>query len=217
MSCSRFFSPRILRTLGLVTGLFLLGSATIPAGNAVELLAFLRAAPGASIDDADSEAPPASSTPAPHKSREAIERESHYDPGNPDLAKLQRIQDATGMIPFDVTGFPDWMGALRSGKITPRASLTGKEPMKVLDLDIIMRNTKEMPNVRFPHSSHTMWLDCSNCHPYPFQAKAGSTTIQMADIFRGQYCGMCHDRVAFITFFACTRCHSVQPKAATEK
>lgn len=209
----------MLRTLGLILSLLLLGSSMIPAGNAGELLAFLRAVPGGGniSDDGDTEDKPATSTPAPHKSREAIERESYYDPGNPDLAKLQRIQDATGMIPFDVTGFPDWMGALRSGKINPRASLTGKEPMKVLDLDIIMRNTKEMPNVRFPHSSHTMWLDCSNCHPYPFQAKAGSTTIQMADIFRGQYCGMCHDRVAFITFFACTRCHSVQPKAGTEK
>jgi hypothetical protein len=36
----------------------------------------------------------------------------------------------------------------------------------------------------------------------------------MADIFRGQYCGMCHDRVAFITFFSCMRCHSVPQPAA---
>jgi len=79
---------------------------------------------------------------------------------------------------------------------------------------VILKNTKEMPWVRFPHSSHTLWLDCSNCHPAPFVAKAGANTIMMADIFRGKYCGMCHDRVAFVTFFSCARCHSVpQPTA----
>lgn len=30
----------------------------------------------------------------------------------------------------------------------------------------------------------------------------------MNDIFRGRYCGMCHDRVAFVTYFSCERCHS---------
>jgi c(7)-type cytochrome triheme protein len=72
-----------------------------------------------------------------------------------------------------------------------------------------MKNTKEMPFVRFPHYAHTLWLDCSNCHPAPFEPRSGSTSITMADIFRGKYCGMCHDRVAFITFFSCQRCHSV--------
>jgi hypothetical protein len=33
----------------------------------------------------------------------------------------------------------------------------------------------------------------------------------MINIFRGQYCGKCHDRVAFVTFFSCYRCHS-QPQ-----
>jgi c(7)-type cytochrome triheme protein len=81
--------------------------------------------------------------------------------------------------------------------------------MNVLDLDVVMKNTKEMPYVRFPHQSHTLWLDCSNCHPVPFVPKSGANPVSMNEIFRGQYCGMCHDRVAFITFFSCDRCHSI--------
>ncbi len=80
---------------------------------------------------------------------------------------------------------------------------------EVLDLDVIMRNTREMPPVRFPHKAHTLWLACANCHPEPFEPRAGANRIAMADIFRGRYCGVCHDRVAFITFYSCPRCHSV--------
>ena len=145
--------------------------------------------------------------------RRAIDASPLLDPDNPDIGKLQGIGEATRHMPYDANRFPDWMKALNEGLIKPRADLKGSETMDVLDLDIIMRNTKEMPFVRFPHKSHTLWLGCSNCHPAPFKAQTGSTTIRMADIFRGQYCGMCHDRVAFITFFSCQRCHSVPQNA----
>ena len=79
-----------------------------------------------------------------------------------------------------------------------------------------MRNTKEMPFVKFPHRSHTEWLACANCHPDPFPTKAGSSEIRMANIFRGQFCGKCHDRVAFVTFFSYQHCHSQPQKAATK-
>jgi c(7)-type cytochrome triheme protein len=148
------------------------------------------------------------------EARAAIDALSLYDPENPDLATMQRADLATKDLPKDSLGFTDWMKALRSGTINPRASLDGKGAMNVLDKDVILRNTKEMPWVRFPHLSHTMWLDCSNCHPSPFVAQAGANRIAMADIFRGKFCGMCHDRIAFVTFFSCMRCHSVPQTAA---
>lgn len=151
-----------------------------------------------------------------HAARRAIDFDDLYDPANPDLKFLQRHNEATRNLPRDAVGFPDWMRALREGAINPRAGVRGTKSMDVLDLDIVMRNTKEMPNVRFPHRSHTLWLACSNCHPALFNPVAGSNPIRMADIFRGQFCGMCHDRVAFITFFSCDRCHSV-PKEQSIK
>jgi c(7)-type cytochrome triheme protein len=193
-----------------------LGLATAAGAEPTLHLAFLRAAPKVAPDPEPPPAPPqqAPAAPAIPKAREAIERESFHDPANPDFSRLQRIEEATAHIPYDANGFPDWMRAMREGQIKPRAGLTGKEQMNVLELDIIMRNTKEMPFVRFPHKAHTLWLDCSNCHPFPFRDTAGSTEIRMADIFRGQFCGMCHDRVAFVTFFSCQRCHSVDQASA---
>lgn len=191
-------------------------SAAIAPGLAAEPLQLARlfaAPPEPEASDAGAERaqpPPAEEHPA----RKAITATSFHDPRNQDLRHLQNYDAAVSGIPKDALGFPDWMRALREGTIKPRSTLTGKDvPADELNLDIIMKNTKEMPWVRFPHQPHTMWLTCSNCHPYPFEARTGATKIRMADIFRGQYCGMCHDRVAFVTFFSCMRCHSVPQSA----
>ena len=150
-----------------------------------------------------------------HPARRAIELNPIYDEASPAYLRLQRIDEATQHLKRDALGFPDWMSSIRSGAITPRAGLTTTDKMNVLDLDIVMKNTKEMPHVLFPHQSHTLWLDCSNCHPAPFLPKTGANPVSMTEIFRGKFCGMCHDRVAFITFFACTRCHRVPQDAAS--
>lgn len=179
------------------------------AADTILQLAFLRAAPGQL--QADSPAVHAHAEPEVPPARKAIDAVNFLDENNPDRNRLQRIEEATRHLPYDANGFPDWMKALNKGLIKPRASLNGKEKMEVLDLDIVMRNTKEMPFVKFPHRSHTEWLACSNCHPDPFPTKAGASEIRMVNIFRGQFCGKCHDRVAFVTFFSCDRCHS-QPQ-----
>lgn len=176
-------------------------------------LAFLRPAVNQHLQDRNP-APSSNPTESTPPARRAIEASPLLDPDNPDYGRLQNVVEATRHMPYDANQFPDWMKALNEGLIQPRAGLTGNEKMQVLDLDIIMRNTKEMPFVRFPHRSHTQWLACSNCHPTPFKEQAGSSQIRMADIFRGKFCGMCHDRVAFITFFSCFRCHSVPQTAA---
>lgn len=132
-----------------------------------------------------------------------------YDSKNPEQRVLQKGEAARSGLPVDKRGAVDWMAALRSGAITPRADLHGTKGPEVLDMDILLKNTKEMPYVKFPHRAHTEWLACSNCHDNIFIPKAGANPITMEKIFRGQYCGTCHDRVAFITHYACERCHSV--------
>jgi c(7)-type cytochrome triheme protein len=176
------------------------------AAEPVRNLAFLRAAP--QTETSEEPAPRARAAPDT-PAREVLGKSDYYDPRNPDLGYLQSYDEAVANLPMDDNGFPDWMRALRQSKIQPRMGLKPDASMNVLDLDVIMKNTREMPFVRFPHLSHTLWLDCSNCHPAPFEPVAGSTQVTMTDIFRGKYCGMCHDRVAFITFFSCQRCHSV--------
>jgi c(7)-type cytochrome triheme protein len=177
-----------------------------------QFLAFLRPATNEAVSSSFASE---EKTENQSQARRAIDNVELYDQNNPENEKLQRINTATRELPYDANGFPDWMRALNQGLITPRTSLRGSEKMEVLDLDIIMRNTKEMPYVRFPHRSHTLWLACSNCHPAPFEARAGAAKILMSDIFRGEFCGKCHDRIAFITFFSCSRCHSVPQTTGT--
>ena len=124
---------------------------------------------------------------------------------------LQKPNEGFTGLALDKKGAVDWMQALNSGAIVPRAGLKEKvmKKMEILDTDIIMRNTKEMPYVKFPHRSHTRWLACVNCHDEIFVSKAGGNPVNMNKIFRGQYCGVCHGKVAFTPTNSCERCHSI--------
>jgi c(7)-type cytochrome triheme protein len=189
------------------------GGAATPVAQGIQVAVLMPAA----VSPATIAAPPVrNALPADevHPARRAIDEHPIHDESSPGYFRLQRIDEATSHMPKDALGFPDWMNALRSGDITPRAGLASGSVMNVLDLDVVMKNTKAMPHVRFPHRSHTLWLDCSNCHPAPFNPQAGSNAVNMTEIFKGRYCGMCHDRVAFITFFSCSRCHSVAQDGA---
>ena len=132
------------------------------------------------------------------------------DPANPDHARLQKPQESFGALPQDARGKPDWVRSLREGLIQPRASVRGdQEAMQVLELDILMKNTAQMPYVKFPHGAHTQWLACTNCHDGLFVPKAGANPTTMPKILAGESCGVCHAKVAFTAMFTCERCHSV--------
>lgn len=147
--------------------------------------------------------------PEAPSAQEPAETRAFHDPANPDLRLLQPSDEGLAGLPRDARGAPDWVRALREGRITPRNDLRGAGTPQVLDLDIILKNTRDMPYVRFPHRAHTEWLACSNCHDQIFVPQAGANPMNMEKIFRGQYCGVCHDRVAFVTHQACERCHNV--------
>ncbi|GAB3659521.1 c(7)-type cytochrome triheme domain-containing protein [Ramlibacter alkalitolerans] len=132
------------------------------------------------------------------------------DPRNPDAAKLQQPRDAFSALPADARGKPDWVRALREGLIQPRASVRGdQERMQLLELDVLMKNTAQMPYVKFPHGAHTQWLACANCHDGLFVPRAGANPTTMPKILAGESCGTCHAKVAFSAMFTCERCHSV--------
>ena len=201
-------AARICGALALLVAATLAG---VAVASDVTVLALLKAAPNVAPAEDVSPQPAEAKTEELHPARRALALNPIHDESNPDYPRLQKIDDATRLLARDAIGFPDWMAALRSGAISPRAGLSEKDTMTVLDLDILMKRTREMPQVVFPHRAHTQWLDCSNCHPAPFVAQAGANPVSMTEIFRGKFCGMCHDRVAFITFFSCDRCHRGPP------
>lgn len=115
-------------------------------------------------------------------------------------------------LPKDQYGLVNWADALRQGKVTPKGSLNPDEPdMPPFDLSFdIPTKSNFMPNVIFPHKIHTMWLTCTNCHPAIFLMNhtENNKNMTMPKIASGEYCGRCHNRVAF-PLSDCLRCHVV--------
>lgn len=136
-----------------------------------------------------------------------------HDTGNNAIVVLQSPTTAMLDFPRDRRNEVDWVKTLEGGYIEPRADLSGKGKMITMDMDIVMKNTQNMPYVRFPHKAHTKWLACENCHPKIFEPKEHANPITMNKVLRGEFCGVCHDKVAF-SLFVCERCHSVPHKGS---
>lgn len=132
-----------------------------------------------------------------------------HDPSNDAVRVLQDPADAMQGFPRDNSGVIDWVQVLEKGMVDPRAGLQEGDEMTTVDFDVIFKNTGSMPFVRYPHRQHTEWLTCKNCHPKIFLPQKGGNPVTMATIMQGNYCGVCHGKVAFPPTKNCGRCHSV--------
>lgn len=131
-----------------------------------------------------------------------------HERGGDAIGVLQEPRLALRGLPRARSGnFIDWAAALNDGVIRPRARVGSQGQMEVLDLDILLVDTKNMPVVTFPHRTHTEWLSCKNCHDWLFKAQRGANDISMTNIARGRDCGLCHGKVAFPPT-DCFRCHN---------
>jgi c(7)-type cytochrome triheme protein len=134
---------------------------------------------------------------------------------SPDVVSLE-------YLPKDAYGFVDWAQAMRDGIIAPKDSLPDSKPLgpedsTPFDEEVLIKSKLDfMPDVIFPHKAHNRWLKCSVCHPKIFARKAGGNPgLSMANIWKGKFCGRCHDRIAFPTR-NCFKCHSAPRKASTK-
>ncbi|MBE9531471.1 MAG: hypothetical protein IME98_01530 [Proteobacteria bacterium] len=133
-----------------------------------------------------------------------------------DVPQNRKIEEELKDLPKDDFGNKvDWVKAIRDGSIKPKATLDGTGEMMVVDMDIdipVAKFKPSPPDVVYPHKAHTEWLDCSNCHTSIFNMqKGGNPDMNMMKIISGQYCGVCHGKVAF-PLENCFRCHSADPK-----
>jgi c(7)-type cytochrome triheme protein len=104
---------------------------------------------------------------------------------------------------------PDWAKALTGDVIAPRPGIDPKaeeQPVFPLDVELVPADNP-LFNVVFPHETHTALLACTTCHPAIFQMAKGADPITMGNIYAGQYCGVCHGKVAFAVPTGCPRCH----------
>ncbi len=146
-----------------------------------------------------------------------VAEDGTHDPTDEAVRVLQEPYVGMKGFPRDNQGLVDWIQALEKGYINPRKGLTGKEQMFPVDFDIIFTNTRSMPYVRFPHRQHTEWLTCGNCHPLIFIPQKGGNPITMSAIIQGQFCGVCHGKVAFPPTKNCGRCHSVPQEVSVKR
>ena len=119
------------------------------------------------------------------------------------------------LLPRDHAGNIDWVAALRSGLIAPRATISGVDlppdvPRFAFGFDFFMPGPNPTFDAFFPHSAHTEWVDCAQCHARIFRYR--DTEIRMADVMQGKFCGECHGKVAFPPATACERCHRDLPQ-----
>jgi c(7)-type cytochrome triheme protein len=140
-------------------------------------------------------------------SSEDLERELQAAAPEP-LPDFATYADMLAALPKDTMGNVDWVAAAEEGLIRPRPGLDPdaiESPILPYDVEL----DPGIPNfeVVFPHAAHTYWLRCDNCHPAIFTMRAGSNPITMEKIFKGEYCGECHGKVAFPPQTGCLRCH----------
>lgn len=130
---------------------------------------------------------------------------------------------ALDSLPKDGLGRVNWTIAVVDGYINPRGSIDPKNDKEdpPLNLNIFFEaKTPLMANVLFPHSIHTYWLSCNDCHPKIFIPEAGANPVSMEEIWQGKWCGRCHGKVAFDIFQPranCVRCHIVLKGQSLER
>lgn len=140
-----------------------------------------------------------------------------HDPNNPALSRLMEPREGlAGLPPDDIGNQVRWPQALEQGFINPRTNILPETKVEFYDKDILLNLYGSMKIVRFPHSTHTLWLDCKNCHEHLFKSKTGTSGISMLAILNGEQCGLCHGAVAF-PLTKCDRCHSVDRNEPTIK
>lgn len=116
-------------------------------------------------------------------------------------------QEAQQMLPKDYKKKVDWSAALEQDLIRPRPGADPLSPYAAMfQWDFIIAADKPKNEAFFPHSAHTQWLSCKNCHTaiYPYRRNPAT----MKEMKKGASCGTCHGKknVAF-SLSQCKRCH----------
>ncbi|MGE5699008.1 MAG: c(7)-type cytochrome triheme domain-containing protein [Deltaproteobacteria bacterium] len=106
----------------------------------------------------------------------------------------------------------DWEEAEAKGFIRPLDFMEGvsikRSPLKMEKEISIESRVTWMSDVMFSHKKHAVWNGCEVCHPEIFPStKQGTLKYTMFQIVNGEYCGVCHDKVAF-PIIECQRCHT---------
>ena len=121
------------------------------------------------------------------------------------IEEAKTWQEALELLPKDYKKKADWSAALEQGVVRPVAGADQRALLATMfKYDFIIANEKPKNEAYFPHSAHTEWLGCKNCHMTLYPYKRNPAT--MKEMKKGASCGACHGKVAF-ALKQCKRCH----------
>jgi c(7)-type cytochrome triheme protein len=129
------------------------------------------------------------------------------DTPRPDIESLGTWEEVLEELPKDYKKKADWSAAIEQGLIRPRSGADSRARYATMfKYDFIIAADVEKPKNEgyFPHSAHTEWLGCKNCHMSIYPYKRNPAT--MKEMRAGKSCGTCHGSVAF-SLKQCKRCH----------
>jgi c(7)-type cytochrome triheme protein len=141
-----------------------------------------------------------------------------FSPPKPQLAEGRPDIDWEGRyaeLPRDDAGNVAWTKALETKAITPAAGLAADaKDEDPTDMDVELEPAGQAEyKVVFPHKAHTMWLGCPNCHDSIFAMEKGKAKMTMEKLNNGEYCGICHGKVASPDMNGCPACHTAMGKS----
>jgi c(7)-type cytochrome triheme protein len=133
-----------------------------------------------------------------HSTNVATEREYQYDTFTQNFPRL------------NIGRLIDWEKAEDEGIIKLIDFLPGisfhRDQLKAQE-DFSIDVTTWASDVIFSHKKHAIWNGCELCHPNVFpSSKKGTVQYNMFQIMEGEYCGICHQTVAF-SVWLCYKCH----------
>ena len=121
------------------------------------------------------------------------------------IENILNWEQVSGMLPKDYKKKVDWSAALEQDLVRPRPGLDPESRFaSTFKYDFIIAAEKPKNEAYFPHSAHTGWLGCKNCHMTLYPYKRNPAT--MKEMRTGASCGACHGKVAF-SLKSCKRCH----------
>lgn len=199
----------VARRLAAVLLFFMIAASCSRATR--ELFFDIQAQPASAEKAPESTAPAESATPEvpaqPTDPRALAPDSANPELPRPAIESVDTWEQAQAMLPKDSRKGADWVAALEQGIVRPR---TGADPKTALaaifKYDFIIETEDPKNDAYFPHSAHTQWLGCENCHTALFARRRNPAT--MKDMMKGASCGYCHGRksVAF-ELRNCSRCH----------
>ncbi len=144
---------------------------------------------------------------SPQVDRLGLSSDTDLSTERPAIETVDSWDEALSMLPKDYKKQADWSAAVEQGVVKPRYGIDPKSSYdRIFQYDFIIEELPDKPKNEgyFPHSSHTQWLGCKNCHMTLYPYKRNFAT--MKEMRQGLSCGACHGKVAF-SLRQCKRCH----------